>query len=174
MPQPWILGNLFYIPTIWINIIGIFWYHPQGQLQAQGGVGKWRPEALVSTVLKLFTWFLGILFSMLALWKYIISIFWYYPQGQLRAQEGVGKWSPEALESTVLKLLTWILGILVNTQTLRKYIICIFLYHPQGQFQAQEGVGKWNPEALASRVWKLLTSILGILFNIHALWKKYY
>ena len=107
MPRPWNLGNLFNIPTLWINIFGIFLYHPQGQLQAQGGVGKWRPEALVSTVLKLFTWFLGILFNMLALWKDIICTFCYHPQGQPRAQEGVGKWIPGALASTVLKLLTW-------------------------------------------------------------------
>ena len=28
-------------------------------------------------------------------------------------------------------------------------------YHPQGRPQALEGVGKYNPEALASRVFKL-------------------
>ena len=148
MPQPWILGNLFNIPTIWINIRK---YHPQGQLQAQEGVGKWSPEALVSTVLKLFTLFLGISFNMLDLWKDIISIFWYYPQGQLRAQEGVGKWSPEALESTVLKLLTWILSILVNTQTLRKDIIGIFLTTLRASFRLkrvlENGILRpWHPE----------------------------
>ena len=140
MPRPWIFGNLFNIPTLWINIFGIFWYHPQGQLQAQGGVGKWRPEALVSTVLKLFTWFLGILFNMLSLWKDIIGIFCYHPQGQPQAQEGVGKWSPGTLASTVLKLLTWTLGILVNTQTLRKCIIGIFWYRPQGLTFRLKGV----------------------------------
>ena len=31
----WIWGNLFNILSLWINTIGIFWYHPQGQLQAQ-------------------------------------------------------------------------------------------------------------------------------------------
>ena len=110
MPRPWNLGNLSNIPTIWINIFGIFLYHPQGQLQAQRGVIKWRPEALVSTVLKLFMWFLGILFNMLALWKDIICIFCYHPQGQPRAQEGVGKWIPGALASTVLKLNYWYFG----------------------------------------------------------------
>ena len=110
MTRPWKLGNLFNIPTLWINIFGIFLYHPQGQLQAQRGVIKWRPEALVSTVLKLFTWFLGILFNMLALWKDIICIFCYHPQGQPRAQEGVGKWIPGALASTVLKRNCWYFG----------------------------------------------------------------
>ena len=39
MPQPWILGKLFYILALWIIIIGIFWYNPQGRPQAQKGVG---------------------------------------------------------------------------------------------------------------------------------------
>ena len=62
-----------------------------------------------------------------ALWKDIIGSFCYHPQGQPRAQEGVEKWIPGSLASTVLKLLTWPLGILVNTQTLRKCIIDIFI-----------------------------------------------
>jgi len=47
-----------------------------------------------------------------------------------------------------------------------KNIISIFLYNPQGKFQAQEGAGNWAPEAMASTVVMLSTSILGILYNI--------
>ena len=136
MPRPWILGNLFNIPTLWINIFGIFWYHPQGQLQAQGGVGKWRPEVLVSTVLKLFTGFLGILFNMLSLWKDIIGIFCYHPQGQPQAQEGVGKWSSEALESTVFESQSCFFCAMYKIPGHWKIIIGIFWYHSQGQLQA--------------------------------------
>ena len=57
---------------------------------------------------------LGILLDRIALWKNIIDSFWYQPQGQLQAQEGVVKFSPEALALTVLKLLSWILVILFN------------------------------------------------------------
>ena len=60
---------------------GYFWYHPQGKLQAEEGVGKWSSEALASTVLKLLTWILGILFNILALWKDLFGIVWYHPQG---------------------------------------------------------------------------------------------
>ena len=38
--------------------------------------------------------------------KDIIGSFCYHPQGQPRAQEGVEKWIPGSLASTVLKLLT--------------------------------------------------------------------
>ena len=40
-----ILGTLFNILALWIEIIGILWYHLQGQLQAEG-VAKCSSEAL--------------------------------------------------------------------------------------------------------------------------------
>ena len=155
MPQPWILGKLFNILALWINIIGIFWYHPQGRPQAQKGVGKWSPEALACTALMPRPWNLGNLFNIPTIWINVFGIFLYHPQGQLQAQRGVIKWRPEALVSTVLKLFIWFLGILFNMLALWKDIICIFCYHPQGQPRAQEGVGKWIPGALASTVLKL-------------------
>ena len=41
-----------------------------------------------------------------------------------------------------------------------------FVYHPLGQPQAQKGVGKWSPEALACTVLMPQPWILGKLFNI--------
>ena len=49
-----------------------------------------------------------------------------------------------------------------------------FWYHLQSKLQAQEGVGKFSLEALASRVLKLLTWIFGYLFKIIAFWKKHW
>ena len=85
MPQPWILGKLFNILVLWIIIIGIFWYHPQGQLQTHESVVILRPEALACTVLMPQPWILGKLFNILALWINIIGIFWYHPQGRPQA-----------------------------------------------------------------------------------------
>ena len=91
-------------------MIGTFWYRPQGHLQAQGGVGKWRFESMASKVLKLLIWFLGILINILTLRKYMISTLWNLSQGHPQAQRGVGQWSPETLASTVMKLLNMIFG----------------------------------------------------------------
>ena len=109
---------------------------------------------------KLLTWVIGILFNILALWKDIIGILWYNPQGHLQAQGGVEIWSVEALTSTVLKLLAWILGILFNILALWIEIIGILWYHLQGQLQA-ESVAKCSSEALSINSLKLLTWILG-------------
>ena len=92
--------------------------------------------------------------------------YWYFqiPPSGPKAQEGVGKW-PEALASRVWELLTSILCILFNKHYWKK-IIRIFLMPSQGLFLAQEGVGKWAPEAMASTIVKLSTLIFGILYNI--------
>ena len=130
------------ISRTWVSnlVRSDFGYHHLGRPQAQKGVRKCRPEALACTVLMPRPWILGNLFNIPTLWINIFGIFWYHPQGQLQAQEGVGKWSPGTLASTVLKLLTWTLGILVNTQTLRKCIIGIFWYRPQGLTFRLKGV----------------------------------
>ena len=53
-----------------------------------------------------------------------------------------------------------------QTGPLKKTLL-VFLCHPtQGLFLAQEGVGKWAPEAMASTIVKLSTLIFGILYNI--------
>ena len=166
------LGILVNTQTLRKYIIGIFLYHPQGQLQAQEGLVIWSPVALATTVLKHWTWILEILLNILAFEKNIIGIFLYHPQGQPQVEEGVGKWSSEALASTVLTLLTWILGILLNVSALWKTVTGRLLFNPQGQHQAQEGVVILSPEALATTFLKILTWILGILFNILALWKN--
>ena len=114
MPQPWILGKLFNILALWINIIGIFWYHPQGRSQAQKGVGKWSPEALACTVLMPQLWILGKLFNILEFWINIIGIFLYHPQGWLQTLESVGILSLKALAYTFLLPKLWILGKLNN------------------------------------------------------------
>ena len=131
-----------------MNINGTFSYYPQGQLEAHGGVGKCSPEALASWVLRLWTWILGILFNILALWKNIIGSFWYHPQGQLQAHGGVGKCCPEALASRVLKLLSWIWGILVSILALRKKHYGYFLIAPSGQASGPRRCWKlqsWGP-----------------------------
>ena len=98
----WISGILFNILALRKNIFGTIWHHPQGKLQAQGGVGRrpWHSEF----------WsckheFQGILFNTLALWKNKIGSFWYCPLGQLQAHADVGKYSPGALAYRVFKLL---------------------------------------------------------------------
>ena len=94
MPQPWILGKLFNILALWIIIIGIFWYHPQGRPQVQKGVGKWSPEALACTVLMPQPWILGKLFNIVALWINYIGIFWYHPQSDSWECWNIEAWGP--------------------------------------------------------------------------------
>ena len=59
LPQPWIFGKLFNILHLWINVIGIFWYHLQGQLWGQEGAGNWSPAAKVPKAVKILTWIFG-------------------------------------------------------------------------------------------------------------------
>ena len=49
----WILGKLFNILALWINVIGIFWYHFQGQLLKQEGAGKCSLAAKVPTAVNM-------------------------------------------------------------------------------------------------------------------------
>ena len=136
-------------------------YHPLGRPQAQKGVGKWSPEALVCTVLMPQPWIFGKLFNILALWINIVGIFWCHPQGRPQAQKGVGKWSPETLACRVLMPQPWILGKLFYILALWIIIIGIFWYHPHGRPQAQKGVRKWSPAAKVPKVVQILTWIFG-------------
>ena len=94
MPQPWILGKLFNILEFWINIIGIFWYHPQGRLQTHESVGILRLKALAYTFLLPKLWILEKLFNMLHLWIILLALFphWLFePEPSWRGVEWV-KW----------------------------------------------------------------------------------
>ena len=99
-------------------------------------------------------------------WYFLISPSW--PPADSRECLKIESWGPGLHSFEASKHEFWVLCSIYKTS--EKNII--FWYHPQGQHQAQEGVGKWNLEALASRVWELLTSMLCILFNIQAHWKK--
>ena len=147
MPQTWIFRKLFNILALWINITGIFWYHPQGWPQAQKGVGKWSPEALACTVLMPQPWIFGKLFNILALWINIIGIFCYHLQGQLQTHEGVGILRPEALACWVLMPQPWILGELLNILALWLKIIDIFWYLQKIRGSASDSRKCWKIEA---------------------------
>ena len=141
---------------MWSDMGGLnLGYHPHGCPQANKGVEKCSPEALTPRVLMLLQWNFGILCYILALSKNINGIVCSLSWGQPQAQDDVRKCSPEALASRVLKLRTWILGILVSILAQWKNIMGTFLNRLQGKLQAQEGVGKCNPKALTSRVLKL-------------------
>ena len=95
-----------------------------------------------------------------------MGTFWYHLQAKLQAQEGVGKYSPEALASRVSSSNFGYFG---QHTCPNKNIIGTFWYI----LWAQEGLGKFSPKcSLASRLLKLLTLIFGYLFNIIALWKN--
>ena len=147
MPQPWIFGKLFNILALWINIVGIFWCHPQGRPQAQKGVGKWSPEVLACTVLIPQPWILGKLFNILALWINIIGIFWL---GSFRLKKVLEN---RGLASSVLLPQPWILGKLFNILHLWINVIGIFWYHLQGQLR--------SPAAKVPKVVETLTWIFG-------------
>ena len=123
-------------------------------------------DVLVSTVLKL----LSMNFGYCVQYKRPLKKhYWYFlipPSGPASGSRGCWKmesWGPgiQSLEAFNINF-----GYFVqHTCPLKKNIISIFWYNPQGKFQAQEGAGNWAPEALASTVVKLSTSILGIFIT---------